>query len=323
VKELLEEGYAVVATCRAPATSTGLQDLLHTGSGVGSGRLLGVVPLDVSDGRSVTAALATVTGELGLTSLDVLINNAGVATAKHPDEPVLEATAEDMQSVFTTNVVGPMLVTQTFYPLLLASSSSSSSSLASALPKVVNVSSRMGSISLYQGEPQEHLLFVSVIYLLFIIVVIYSCRHFARRSDVGFVQGEQGRPQHAHEVFCRGARRRVHPHCHPSWYPSPTPPANRQANAPRALFPPHARLCCWMCRLGADRVGQFPRKEATGDARAGVTLFFTFLEQTVRAHTAAFFHFGKSAKGIVSVLQGLQKDDNGSFFNFDGQQLAW
>jgi NAD(P)-dependent dehydrogenase (short-subunit alcohol dehydrogenase family) len=151
VKELLGEGYAVVATCRSPATSTGLQDLLHT---AGSGRLLGVVPLDVSDGRSVRAALATVTGELGLTSLDVLINNAGVATAKHPDEPVLEATAEDMQSVFATNVVGPMLVTQAFYPLLLASSSSAASS-ASALPKVVNVSSRMGSISLYSQGPRK------------------------------------------------------------------------------------------------------------------------------------------------------------------------
>jgi hypothetical protein len=81
-----------------------------------------------------------------------------------------------------------------------------------------------------------------------------------------------------------------------------------------------------MRRLGADRAGQFPWKEATGDARAGATLFCTFLlEQTGESshHSLFFFHFGKSAKGIVGVLQGLKKDDNGSFFNFDGQQLAW
>jgi len=81
----------------------------------------------------------------------------------------------------------------------------------------------------------------------------------------------------------------------------------------------------YLCRLGADRAGQFPWKEATRDARAGATLFFAFLlEQTGESsHYCPFFHCGKSAKGIVSVLQGLKKDDNGSFFNFDGQQLAW
>jgi hypothetical protein len=31
----------------------------------------------------------------------------------------------------------------------------------------------------------------------------------------------------------------------------------------------------------------------------------------------------QSAKGIVGVLQGLTKEDNGSFFNFDGQKLTW
>lgn len=78
-----------------------------------------------------------------------------------------------------------------------------------------------------------------------------------------------------------------------------------------------------MCRLGADRAGQFPWKEATGDARAGATLFLLEQPGESSPHCLFFFHFGKSAKGIVSVLQGLKKDDNGSFFNFDGQQLAW
>ncbi|ELR11475.1 Short chain oxidoreductase [Acanthamoeba castellanii str. Neff] len=237
VKELLGEGYAVVATCRAPATSTGLQDLLHTRQ---RGRLLGVVPLDVSDGRSVTAALATVTGELGLTSLDVLINNAGVATAKHPDEPVLEATAEDMQSVFTTNVVGPMLVTQTFYPLLLASSSSSS--LASALPKVVNVSSRMGSISLYQDISRGGATSASYRVSKAALNMLTKC--FA--------------VEHADEC--------IHIAIHPGWVQT---------------------------ELGSSHGRKPP---VTPE---------------------------QSAKGIVSVLQGLKKDDNGSFFNFDGQQLAW
>jgi NAD(P)-dependent dehydrogenase (short-subunit alcohol dehydrogenase family) len=152
VKELLSEGYGVVATCRSPATATDLQDLQkkqgkpEAGGGSG-GRLLGVVPLDVSDEQSVATALDVVKSELGLTSLDVLINNAGVSTDKHPDEPVLEATADDMTRVFATNVVGPMRVTQAFYPLLLAA--------ASTHPKIINVSSRMGSISLYQGTRHQ------------------------------------------------------------------------------------------------------------------------------------------------------------------------
>jgi NAD(P)-dependent dehydrogenase (short-subunit alcohol dehydrogenase family) len=154
VKELLSEGYGVVATCRSPATATDLQDLQKkqgkpeaSGGGGSGGRLLGVVPLDVSDEQSVATALDVVKNELGLTSLDVLINNAGVATDKHPDEPVLEATADDMTRVFATNVVGPMRVTQAFYPLLLAA--------ASTQPKIINVSSRMGSISLYQGTRHQ------------------------------------------------------------------------------------------------------------------------------------------------------------------------
>lgn len=110
------------------------------------GRLLGVLELDVSDADSVKEAFRRTREELQVQRLDLLINNAGIATDKHPDEQVLEATPEDMQRVFNTNVVGPMLVTQTFYPLLDRPSS------AARKPRVVNVSSRMGSISLYEGR---------------------------------------------------------------------------------------------------------------------------------------------------------------------------
>lgn len=150
----MRAGYDVVATCRSPATATALLELQRqqeAGTLLTSGRLLGVVALDLADAESVKEALARVQEELGLRSLDVLINNAAIASDKHPDETVMEALPEDMMRVFQTNVVGPMLVTQTFYPLLLAASSSSSLKASTKKARVINVSSRMGSISLYQG----------------------------------------------------------------------------------------------------------------------------------------------------------------------------
>jgi NAD(P)-dependent dehydrogenase (short-subunit alcohol dehydrogenase family) len=150
VKELLSKGYSVVATCQSPATATNLQKLGKpeaSSSGSSGGHLLGVVPLDMSNKQSMATALGMVKSKLGLTSLNMLINNASVATDKHPDEPVLEVTANNMTHVFSTNVVGPMHVTQAFYPLLLTA--------ASTQPKIINMSSHMGSISLYQGTHHQ------------------------------------------------------------------------------------------------------------------------------------------------------------------------
>ncbi|MCP3784845.1 SDR family oxidoreductase [Micromonospora sp. A3M-1-15] len=94
------------------------------------------VPLDVTDDASVAAAARTVEAGGGL---DVLVNNAGIE-ARTADNGVVgaaEVTAEDMRTLFETNVFGPVRVTHAFLPLLRRS----------AAPVVVNVSSGLASLT--------------------------------------------------------------------------------------------------------------------------------------------------------------------------------
>ncbi|QJY44750.1 SDR family NAD(P)-dependent oxidoreductase [Pseudonocardia broussonetiae] len=90
------------------------------------------VTIDVTDGASVEAAAKDVEQRFG--RLDVLVNNAGIAGA--PVE-ALDATADDVRAVLETNVLGPVRVTRAFLPLLRRS----------AAPRIVNVSSGLGSLA--------------------------------------------------------------------------------------------------------------------------------------------------------------------------------
>ncbi|MFD8807202.1 SDR family NAD(P)-dependent oxidoreductase [Streptomyces sp. NPDC059597] len=88
------------------------------------------VPLDVTDDASVAAAVKTIEAEGGL---DVLVNNAGIEP-RHPDGGFVlaaETTADDVRTVFETNVFGAVRTLHAFLPLLLRSDH----------PVVVNVSS--------------------------------------------------------------------------------------------------------------------------------------------------------------------------------------
>lgn len=93
------------------------------------------VHLDVTDDASVQAAAKTVEADGGL---DVLVNNAGIEV-RGEDNSVAGAadvTADQMRTVFDTNVLGVVRVTHAFLPLLRRS----------AAPVVVNLSSGLGSI---------------------------------------------------------------------------------------------------------------------------------------------------------------------------------
>lgn len=96
---------------------------------------IGATPLklDATDPASIASAVDTLRDAVG--SLDVLVNNAGIAGDQRPPG---EATLADLRTVFETNVFGAAAVIDAFTPLLEAS----------ATPVVVNVSSAVGSLTL-------------------------------------------------------------------------------------------------------------------------------------------------------------------------------
>jgi NAD(P)-dependent dehydrogenase (short-subunit alcohol dehydrogenase family) len=103
------------------------------------------VRIDVTDDASVAAAAETV-GEL-----DVLVNNAGISGGM---VPVGEVTPEVIETVFATNVVGVVRVTQAFVPALERSSN----------PVIVNVTSGMGSHALTSDPERVESTIVSLQY---------------------------------------------------------------------------------------------------------------------------------------------------------------
>jgi len=90
--------------------------------------------VDVTDDASVSAAAETVG------ALDVLVNNAGISGGRIAPS---EATADDMRTVYETNVFGPVRVLHAFLPLLEESRE----------PVIVNVSSGVGSLAL-SADPE-------------------------------------------------------------------------------------------------------------------------------------------------------------------------
>jgi NAD(P)-dependent dehydrogenase (short-subunit alcohol dehydrogenase family) len=122
-RRLLADGHEVWLAARDMSLGQAAADELGTR----------FVQLDVTDEDSVTAAAALVAAATD-GRLDVLINNAGIAGGH---KPAGEVTADDVRSVFETNVFGIVRVTHAFLPLLHRSDSS----------VIVNVSSGMGSIA--------------------------------------------------------------------------------------------------------------------------------------------------------------------------------
>lgn len=120
-RRLVDLGHTVLVGARDPVR------------GAAAAATLGArfVPIDVTDDASVAAAVADVADHEG--SLDVLINNAGVAG---PYGDAGDLTGADATAVFDVNVVGVVRTTTAFLPLLRRS----------ADPVIINVSSGMGSL---------------------------------------------------------------------------------------------------------------------------------------------------------------------------------
>ena len=67
--------------------------------------------------------------------VDLLINNAGIATPNHPDDPPTGIKREELMKVMDVNVGGVVSMTQAFLPLLKKSGG-----------MVVNIGSSLGSV---------------------------------------------------------------------------------------------------------------------------------------------------------------------------------
>ncbi len=126
-RQCLARGMRIFAACRDPQNA---EDLIALEEGAPD--QLTIVPLAVDDQASVEAARQLVGQRTP--ALDWLINNAGMyLRGERPGRFTREAFRES----YEINVIGPLMVVQAFLDLLRAGDS----------PRLVNVSSRMGSIA--------------------------------------------------------------------------------------------------------------------------------------------------------------------------------
>src|SRR6202158_1794448 len=126
-KLLLTRGFRVFGSVRKPADA----DRLKAELGANFTPLL----FDVTDEAAVLAAAREVRTALNGETLTGLVNNAGIAVAG----PVLELAADEFRRQMDVNVIGPIIATQAFGPLL-----GSEASLKGPKGRIVMVSSVAG-----------------------------------------------------------------------------------------------------------------------------------------------------------------------------------
>lgn len=129
-RQLLQQGYYVYI---------GSRDIKKGEEAVSQLKLEGLnnvapIEIDVDNIESIQAAGTLLTKKIKV--LDVLINNAGISGTMHP---ALETDINVFRQVFETNFFGVITVTQTFMDLLKQS----------AAPRIVNVTSGLGSLTLH------------------------------------------------------------------------------------------------------------------------------------------------------------------------------
>jgi NAD(P)-dependent dehydrogenase (short-subunit alcohol dehydrogenase family) len=126
-KLLLQRGFRVFGSVRKQADA----DRLSGEFGANFTPLL----FDVTDEAAVLAAARKVRAALGGETLSGLVNNAGIAVPG----PVLELAADEFRRQIDVNVIGPIIATQAFGPLL-----GSDPSLKGPKGRIVMISSVAG-----------------------------------------------------------------------------------------------------------------------------------------------------------------------------------
>lgn len=130
------------------------------------------IQLDITDDESVKNARSEIGKKTKV--LDILINNAGIYGG-YP-QTALDATIDQFKATYDANVYGVVRVTQAFIDLLKKSPE----------PRIVNVSSSQGSITLHSDPAYKYYDYKGVVYLssksalnMFTVVLAYELKDTA------------------------------------------------------------------------------------------------------------------------------------------------
>lgn len=164
-RQLLQKGYYVYLGSRDLQKGQEAVDQLKTEG------LTNVEPvaIDVDSVESVKAARETLGQKIK--SLDVLINNAGISGGM--PQQALTTSTDIFKKVFATNLFGVVEVTQAFIDLLKASPE----------PRIVNVTSGLGSLTLHNDPTWKYYPYKGSVYVpskaalnAYTIVLAYELR---------------------------------------------------------------------------------------------------------------------------------------------------
>lgn len=179
-RQLLQQGYYVYLGTRS--MENGLQAVAQLkAEGLDH---VEAIQIDVTDAASVKAAGEAVSKKTDV--LDVLINNAGISGGM--PQTATTAGTDIFQKVFETNLFGVVRVTQAFLHLLRNAPQ----------PRIVNVSSSMGSLTLHSDPTWKYYSTKGAAYLssksalnMYTINLAYDLRDTAFKVnavDPGFIK---------------------------------------------------------------------------------------------------------------------------------------
>jgi len=129
-----------------------------------------VIQLDITDDESVLKARKEIGKKTKV--LDILISNAGIYGG-YP-QTALDSTIDQFKAAYDTNVYGVVRVTQAFIDLLKKSPA----------PRIVNVSSSQGSITLHSDPTYKYYDYKGAVYLssksalnMYTVVLAYELKN--------------------------------------------------------------------------------------------------------------------------------------------------
>jgi len=145
-RQMLQKGFYVFLGSRSLENGQKAVELLKS---EGMSNVM-AIEIDVTDEDSVKAARMEIGKKTDV--LDVLINNTGINGGQ--PQQALAATSEQFKKVFDTNVIGVARVTQAFIDMVKKSPA----------PRIVNVSSSQGSLTLANDTSNLYYNFKGAVY---------------------------------------------------------------------------------------------------------------------------------------------------------------